>query len=226
VENATTTRSRGKGALGRHDVPARSPSNSSEFLREQAGARPACRVSLVAGNAEHLDHPNDDNSSALPSSRRSGAISHRKGTLMKRLSFARRITAALALVLATSAFAVLAPAAHADPNPNLVVTGSTLYLVYKDADGPGKMTIDVIAKNAGIDDVDVTIEQNGVAVSGEGTLTEYPNYFKLECELYDGYGGEYYFTGKIYRGSGQGYGKYQEYGTSFWNKWYTLGFYD
>ena len=144
---------------------------------------------------------------------------------MKRLTFARRITSALALVMAASTLAVLAPAAHADPSKNIVVTNSTLELIYKDADGYGKMTIDVTAKNAGIDDVDVTIEQNGVAVNGSGTLKEYPNYFTLECELYDGFGGEFYFKGKIYR-SGQGSGKYQEYGTHFWNNWYTLGFYE
>jgi hypothetical protein len=145
---------------------------------------------------------------------------------MKRLSFARRITSALALVMAASTLAVLAPAAHADPNPNLVPTGSTLVLSYKDADGYGKMTIDVTYKNAGIDDVDVTIEQNGVAVSGSGTLKELPSFFALDCWLYDGFGGSYHFVGQIYRGSGQGSGKYQEYGTTFWNKWYTLGFYD
>ncbi len=145
---------------------------------------------------------------------------------MMRLNFARRLTSALALVVAASTLAVLAPAAHADPTKNIVITGSSYYLTYKDADGYGLMTIDVTSKDGSTNYVDVTIEQNGVAVSGEGTLREYPNYFKLECDLYDGFGGEFYFTGKIYRGSGQGSGKYQEYGSSFWNKWWTLGFAD
>jgi hypothetical protein len=135
--------------------------------------------------------------------------------------FAKVLTLAMAAL--TISVATLAPA-HADPTKNFVPTGSTLSLIYRDADGYGTMTIDVTAKNAGTDDVDVTIEQNGVAVSGSGTMRELPSFFALDCWLDDGFGGEYHFVGQIYRGSGEGHGKYQESGSSFWNHWYTEGF--
>jgi hypothetical protein len=129
----------------------------------------------------------------------------------------------LAMAALTLSVATLAPA-HADPTKNIVVTNSTLELIYRDADGYGLMTIDVTSKNAGTDDVDVTIEQNGVAVSGSGTMRELPTLFALDCWLYDGFGGSYHFVGQIKRSTGEGGGKYQEDGTHFWNKWYTEGF--
>jgi hypothetical protein len=144
---------------------------------------------------------------------------------MKRLTFARRLTAALALVMAASTLAVLAPAAHADPSPNLVATGWSRALLYKDADGLGSLRITVTAQDGDTDDIDVTLTYNGVVVaSGSGTMKEFPSYFKLDFWLDDGYGGEFHYVGQIYRSSGAGSGKYQEDGTSFWNRWYSLGY--
>lgn len=147
---------------------------------------------------------------------------------MKRLTFARRLTAALALVLATSAFAILAPAAHAAPSQDLVTTGTTLEYVFDYNGSQYKLTVDVTGKNGNTDDVDVTIEYDGTVVaSGSGTMKELPSFFALDCSLYASLSGtKILFMGQIYRSSGEGSGKLKADGTYVWYHWRTLGFYD
>jgi hypothetical protein len=130
---------------------------------------------------------------------------------------------ALAVAAATRA------PAHADPNPSLVPTGTTLvYLFQGPAGYTGKMTVEVTAKNAGTDTIDVTIVPNdpatGIPLSGSGTMKELPTLFALDVSL-DAIEATIHFTGQIKRSTGEGSGKMKVEGTYSWFPWNTLGFY-
>lgn len=144
----------------------------------------------------------------------------------------KRFATALTIAMATLAFSVAALApAHADPNPSLVTTGTTLVYVYQNAVGEyGKMTVDVTAKNAGTDDIDVMIALDGVPSSssgrGSGTMKELPTLFALDVLFPIGStGSSYHFMGQIKRSTGEGSGKYTVEGSHVWYPWHTLGFY-
>jgi len=144
----------------------------------------------------------------------------------------KRFATALTLAMATLAFSVAAWApAHADPNPSLVPVGTMLVYRYQNARGDyGKMTVDVTAKNAGTDDIDVTIVLDGVPSSssgrGSGTMRELPTLFALDVWFPIGTtGSSYHFMGQIKRSTGEGSGKYTVEGTHDWDPWHTVGFY-
>jgi hypothetical protein len=138
----------------------------------------------------------------------------------------KRLATVLTLAMASLAFSVAITApAHADPGPSLVPTGTTLVYVYHDQRYDGKLTVDVAAKNAGTDAIDVTLDVGVVTLSGSGTMKELPTLFALDFWLDFGPVDRLHFIAQIKRSTGEGNGKHTLEGTHTWFPWYTLGFY-
>jgi hypothetical protein len=132
----------------------------------------------------------------------------------------------LRFALALAAMALLAPAAHAQAQ--ILPPFSTRTYIYRDAQGPGQISITDVGSPDGSDSrlINVTITQNGVSYTGTGysyALSPNNPQLLLSFMVQDSRGNDYVFEGTLMPGVGvTGSGTYHIQGFTGWTYWWRI----